>query len=211
MPETSTLSLFVVAAALLVVVPGPNTLYIITRSAHQGLAAGALSCLGVMVGTLFHTAAAALGISALLLSSTTAFNLVKYAGAAYLVYLGIRTLRRGDDPGEARGAMADKGAGGTFFQGMLVNVLNPKTTLFIAAFLPQFVDAARGSVPGQILFFGMVLILIGAVSDLTYAFFAAKLGSRLRGDFRFPLQPYLAGCIYLGLGAAAALTGLRKP
>ena len=203
MPETSTLSLFVVAAALLVVVPGPNTLYIITRSAHQGLAAGALSCLGVMFGTLFHTAAAALGISALLLSSTTAFNLVKYAGAAYLVYLGIRTLRRGDDPGEARGSMAEKGAGGTFFQGMLVNVLNPKTTLFIAAFLPQFVDAGRGSVPGQ--------ILIGAVSDLTYAFFAAKLGSRLRGDFRFPLQPYLAGCIYLGLGAAAALTGLRKP
>lgn len=211
MPEISTLGLFVVAAALLVVVPGPNTLYIITRSAHQGLGAGALSCLGVMVGTLFHTAAAALGISALLLSSAAAFHLVKYAGAAYLVYLGIRTLRRRHEPGEGRGAMTDKGAAETFFQGVLVNVLNPKTTLFIAAFLPQFVDAGRGSVPGQILFFGMVLILIGAVSDLTYAFFAAKLGSRLRGDFRFPLQPYLAGCIYLGLGAAAALTGMRKP
>ena len=210
MPETATLSLFVVAAALLVVVPGPNTLYIITRSAHQGLAAGALSCLGVMVGTLVHTAAAALGISALLLSSTAAFHLVKYAGAAYLVYLGIRTLRRRDESAEGRGAMADKGVAGTLFQGMLVNVLNPKTTLFIAAFLPQFVDAGRGSVSGQILFLEMVLILVGAVSDLTYAFFAAKLGSRLRGDFRFPLQPYLAGFVYLGLGAASALTGMRK-
>jgi len=92
MPDWSTISLFVAAAFILVIMPGPNTLYIMTRSVQQGLAAGIVSCLGVLVGTLVHVTAAAIGISALLLSSALAFNTVKYAGAAYLVYLGIRTL-----------------------------------------------------------------------------------------------------------------------
>lgn len=212
MPEWSMISLFVAAAFILVIMPGPNTLYIMTRSAQQGLAAGIVSCLGVLVGTLVHVTAAAIGISALLLSSALAFNTVKYAGAAYLVYLGIKTLLAQEKVSAATEPAPEKSLRTAFYQGITVNVLNPKTALFITAFLPQFIDVERGSATAQIFSLGAVLVTIGALSDLTYALLAGKIGDWLRRNV-LPLrvQCYLAGGVYLGLGAATALSGaIRK-
>jgi len=211
MPPWSTISLFIVAASILVVIPGPNTFYIITRSLHQGLAAGVVSSLGILVGTVFHISAAAFGLSALLLSSALAFTLVKYAGAAYLVYLGLRTLLSKEKAATEMDSGPEKNLTGTFYQGVLVNVLNPKTALFFVAFLPQFLDVHGGSIAAQIFILGGILILLGISSDMTYALLAGKIGNRLRKSFRFArAQRYLAGMVYVGLGAATALTGMSK-
>ena len=211
MPEWSTISLFVVAASILVFMPGPNTLYIIARSLQQGLAAGIVSSLGVQVGTLLHVAAAAFGISTLLLSSALAFNVVKYAGAAYLIYLGIKTLLTREKVAEEGETVAKKSLSGTFYQGFVVNVLNPKTALFFTAFLPQFIDLQRGSVVAQVFFLGAILVVLGTLSDLIYALLAGSVGRWLRGNLRFlRAQRYFAGSVYIGLGAATALTGTNK-
>jgi threonine/homoserine/homoserine lactone efflux protein len=211
MPEWSTISLFVVAASILVFLPGPNTLYILTRSLQQGLSAGIASSLGIQIGTLVHASAAALGISALVLSSATAFNLVKYAGAAYLVYLGIRTLLTPEPPAAATAVTGAMGFRATFYQGVVVSVLNPKTALFFTAFLPQFIDVRRGSVVMQIFFFGAIIVVLGVINDLTYALLAGRVGKWLRGSPPFlRAQRYISGTVYIGLGAAAALTSASR-
>src|SRR5262245_18333610 len=139
MPDWSMLSLFITAALIVVFTPGPNTLYIITRSVHQGRIAGIVSSLGIQAGTLFHIAAAAFGVTALLLSSAMAFNIVKYMGAAYLIYLGIKTfLTR--EKAEATEKVEETRLSRAFIQGIFVHVLNPKSALFFFAFLPQFID-----------------------------------------------------------------------
>ena len=152
MPDWSTLTLFVTAALILVFIPGPNSLYIVARSIQQGRKAGIISSLGVQVGTLFHVAAAAFGLSALLLSSALAFNLVKYAGAAYLIYLGVKTLLTKENIETAQNEIPKASLSRVFSQGVIVNLLNPKAALFFFAFLPQFVDASRGRVATQIIF-----------------------------------------------------------
>ncbi|HEV2870745.1 MAG TPA: LysE family translocator, partial [Actinomycetota bacterium] len=171
MPETSPLALFAVAAVTLLVIPGPAVLYIVTRSVDQGRAAGLASVCGVHVGTLLHVAAAALGLSALLVSSATAYDTVRWLGAAYLVWLGVRRLlARDEDLPAAPGPDAHRlGLGRIFAQGVVVNVLNPKTALFFFAFLPQFVDTSRGSVPFQVVVFGVAFVLLGFLSDGAYA------------------------------------------
>jgi threonine/homoserine/homoserine lactone efflux protein len=210
MLDWSTLTLFVTAASILVFMPGPNTLYIIARSVSQGRTAGIVSSLGVQVGTLVHVAAAAVGISALLLSSSLAFNVVKYAGAAYLIYLGIKTLLTREKVAEAE-TTEEKSLSRTFYQGIWVNVLNPKTALFFTAFLPQFIDVERGSVATQILLLGLIMIALGTLSDMVYALSAGSLGNLLRGNLKFlRAQRYFAGSVYIGLGAATALTGSNK-
>lgn len=210
MPDWSTLILFATAVVLLVFTPGPNTLYIIARSIDQGRRAGIVSSLGVEVGTLVHVAAAALGISALLLSSATAFNIVKYTGAAYLIYLGIKTLLTREKAPEAE-AVEETNLRRTFSQAVFVNVLNPKTALFFFAFLPQFIDVERGAVATQILFFGLIVVVIGFMSGSFYSLLASTIGNLLRGNLKFlRAQRYFAGSVYLGLGAATALTGTSK-
>ncbi len=210
MPDWSRLYLFVAAAALLVLIPGPNTLYIIARSVQQGRLAGVVSSLGVQVGTLVHVAAAALGLSALLLSSALAFNTVKYLGAAYLLYLGFKTLltrEKVEEPGDSGGQTLI----GAFGQGVVVNVLNPKSALFFFAFLPQFVDPQRGSTAMQILLLGSIMIVLGAVSDSMYALLAGSVGNSMRQNLKFlRIQRYFAGTVYIALGAATALTGSNK-
>jgi threonine/homoserine/homoserine lactone efflux protein len=215
-PASSTIAVFALAAAVLVVIPGPNTIYIATRSIEQGVEAGIVSCLGVMAGSLVHVAAAATGVSALLLSSVTLFNVVRFAGAAYLVFLGVRAiLSRGPqaaDRAEAAREAARPAAGtwATFRQGFTVNLLNPKTALFVAAFLPQFVDPGLGPAALQTIVLGAVLVFVGAASDVTYAVLAGRLGGWLRGSRRYRrAQRYLAGSVYIGLGAAAALLGAK--
>jgi threonine/homoserine/homoserine lactone efflux protein len=209
MLDWSRLSLFVSVAAILVFMPGPNTLYIIARSIQQGRLAGFVSSLGVQVGTMVHIVGASLGLSALLVSSAVAFQVVKYAGAAYLIFLGIKTLLTKEkiEPANVRKALLSR----VFYQGIVVNLLNPKTALFFFAFLPQFIDVARGAVVLQIVVLGSILIFLGTLSDSIYALASGSIGNWLRGNLKFlRAQRYFAGSIYIGLGAATALSGEHR-
>ena len=212
MPEPSTLALFAVAAVTLLVIPGPAVLYIVTRSVDQGRAAGLASVCGVHVGTLVHVAAAALGLSALLVSSATAYDAVRWLGAVYLVWLGVRRLlARDDDLAAAGSGNRRTGLGRIFAQGVVVNVLNPKTALFFFAFLPQFVDPSRGSVPFQVVVFGVAFVVLGLLSDGAYAVLAATGAGWLRrrpGVAR--TSRLVSGGVLISLGVTTALAGSRS-
>ena len=213
MPDASTLALFAVAAVTLLVIPGPAVLYIVTRSVDQGRAAGLASVGGVHVGTLVHVAAAALGLSALLVSSATAYHAVRWLGAAYLVWLGIRRLLANDEDArpEADRRPRRLGLGRIFAQGVVVNVLNPKTALFFLAFLPQFVDVSRGSVPFQVAVFGVAFVLLGLVSDGAYALLASTGAGWLRRRPRVARTSRLvSGGVLISLGLTTALAGSRS-
>ncbi|MEU6739312.1 LysE family translocator [Streptosporangium sandarakinum] len=207
MPDLTTLALFVAATLALLLVPGPAVLYIVTRSVAQGRSAGMVSMLGVHLGSVVHVAAAALGVSALLAASATAFAVVRYLGAAYLVWLGVRKLmaRSGGLDAVAPPAASRSRL---FWEGFVVNVLNPKTAIFFLAFLPQFTDPARGAVAPQIMLLGVIWILLGVASDGAYALLASAMAGRLRGSARARRRLDTgSGVVYLGLGATAALTG----
>lgn len=214
MPEPATLLLFALAALALIAVPGPNLIYIAARSINDGRRAGVVSVLGVETGTLVHVAAAAAGLSALLASSAVAFAFVKYAGAAYLVYLGVRTLLAHDHGVEGAGEDSEPGGRSlahTYRQAVVVQLLNPKVALFFLALLPQFVDPGRGSAATQILVLGAVVAVLGTCISSLYALAAGAAGERLRSRAGFARkQRYVTGAVYLGLGAAAALTGSRR-
>jgi len=196
------LLLFLPAALVLVAIPGPNHLYITARSIGEGRRAGLASAFGVETGTLVHIAAAAAGLSALVAASATAFGVLRYAGAAYLVYLAYRTLRGGDD-GDGP-ALRPQPLRRVYLDGVLVNVLNPKVVLFFLAFLPQFVDRRAGAVPLQIALMGLMVVLFGLLSDIAYALAAGSIGTWLRARPAFRRrQRYATGLVYLGLGAAA--------
>jgi threonine/homoserine/homoserine lactone efflux protein len=210
MLDPSTLLVFIAAAAVLLITPGPAVMYIVTRSIDQGRLAGIVSVLGVAVGTLFHVVAAALGLSAILVSSALAFDIVKYLGAAYLVYLGMRRLLAKDDALHAV-AVEPQRLSRIFRQGVIVNVLNPKLALFFFAFLPQFVDPARGPVGGQMLILGLILVVMGLCSDSVYALLAGTAGRWLRHSGGFlRTQKYLTGSLYIGLGLVAAFSSHRS-
>jgi threonine/homoserine/homoserine lactone efflux protein len=203
--DTSSLEVFVAASLALLVVPGPAVLYIVGRSLNHGRRAGVLSVLGICTGTLCHVVAAALGLTAVLRASPIAFSAIRYAGAAYLVWLGLRALRSGEasigtDSGRRRDAPMQ-----IFRQGVLVNVLNPKTALFFLAFLPQFVDPARGAVGVQVLVLGGLFVALSLVSDGMYALLAGTFGQYLQGEPRFlRAQRYLTSGIFVALGLIAA-------
>jgi threonine/homoserine/homoserine lactone efflux protein len=207
MPDWSTLAVFLVASLVLLVTPGPAVLYIVARSIDQGRAAGLVSAMGVASGALFHIAAAALGVSALLMSSAVAFSVVKYLGASYLVYLGIRTLLERRQPTSLHAPEPQK-LSRIFSQGVVVNLLNPKTALFFFAFLPQFVDPTRWAIPLQILLLGMLFVMMGVCSDSLYALLAGTIGQWLKRSTRFLRgQRYFAGSVYIALGVTTALSG----
>jgi threonine/homoserine/homoserine lactone efflux protein len=209
-PDASTFGVFAVAALALIVVPGPSVLYVVTRGLEQGRTAGVVGALGNGLGAIAHVLAAALGLSALLVSSATAFTIVKYAGAAYLVLLGLRELcrRRPGDEGvvEVRPASLAR----VFWQGTLVSALNPKTALFFLAFLPQFTDPARGAIVGQIVALGLVFCAIAVISDSTWGLAAGTVGPRLRAGVRRGLQRWGSGTAFVALGVGAALTTARR-
>lgn len=209
-PDAGTLALFAGAAVALLVIPGPAVLYIVTQSIEHGRGAGLVSMLGVQVGGLVHVAAAALGLSALLVQSAVAFNVVKYAGAAYLIFLGLRKLllrERFETTGERPPRRLDR----LFAQGIVVNVLNPKTALFFFAFLPQFADVSRGSVGLQIAVLGVLFILIAVVSDGMYALAAGTASGWLRGNARFlRAERWISGTVLVGLGVTAALSAPQR-
>lgn len=198
--------LFLLAAFTLVAIPGPNHLYITTRSIGEGRRAGVVSVLGVETGTLVHIAAAAAGLSAVVAASATAFGLLRYAGAAYLAYLAYRTLRSRHDLGAMD--LRPQPLHRVYLDGVLVNVLNPKVVLFFLAFLPQFADQDAGAVPLQIAVMGLATALIGLFGDLGYALAGGSIGSWLRARPVFRRrQRYLMSLIYLGLGAVAVFAG----
>jgi threonine/homoserine/homoserine lactone efflux protein len=208
MPDATTFALFAAACLAFLAVPGPSVFYIVTRSLVQGRRAGVTSMLGVQAGGMVHVVAAAFGVSALIASSAAAFTVVKYAGAAYLVFLGVRKLLgRGSDEvdPEPRGQAS---TAHLFGHGVVVNVLNPKTALFFLAFLPQFVDPGAGPVAPQMLVLGTMLVCLGVLSDGTYALLAARAGDRLRSAVaaRRRLER-VSGGIFVGLGVVAALAG----
>jgi threonine/homoserine/homoserine lactone efflux protein len=208
-PSAATLVLFSATALALFVVPGPAVLYIVTRSIDQGRRAGFASVLGIHAGSLVHVAAAILGLSALLASSATAFDVVRYTGAAYLIWLGARRLRERSSP-VGDHASPPVPLKRVFAQGFVVNLFNPKTAIFFLAFLPQFVDADGGPVPLQLAIFGVLFVLLGLLSDGTYAMVASAVGARLARDRRFErAHRWGAGLVYLGLGVAAVFSGSR--
>lgn len=210
-PEPSTLALFTLAALALLLVPGPAVLYIVTRSMDQGRAAGLASVAGIATGTLVHVVAAAAGLSALLVSSAAAYNVVRWAGAAYLIVLGVRRLLTREAAGEVQPVRAWS-LRRTYGQGVIVNVLNPKTTLFVFALLPQFIDPDRGSVAVQALILGLTLVVLGMLSDGTYAMAASAVGDRLRRNARVRRALERAsGAVYIGLGALALLGSRPDP
>lgn len=210
MPDLGTLGVFAVAAVLFAVVPGPAVIYVVTRSIEQGRRAGVISALGIELGNLVHVFAATIGLSALLMSSATAFTIVRYLGAAYLVYLGVRKLlERGETGtvGSARTASMRR----LFRQGAMVATLNPKTALFFLAFLPQFVHPSHGSVALQIGSLGVLLVAITAVSDSVYAVLSGTAGTWLRNKTPFlRIGRLLSGGVYIGLGFTAAFSGSRS-
>jgi threonine/homoserine/homoserine lactone efflux protein len=203
MPDATTFAVFALACLAFLAIPGPSVFYIVTRSLVQGRRAGVTSMLGVQAGGLVHVVAAAFGVSALIASSAAAFTVVKYAGAAYLVFLGLRKLfgPRDEEPAIEQGPAS---AARLFGHGVVVNVLNPKTALFFLAFLPQFVDPSAGPVAPQMLVLGLMLVSLGVLSDGTYALLAARVGSHLRARRRLER---ISGGIFVGLGVVAALAG----
>ena len=209
MPDATTFALFAAACVAFLVIPGPSVFYIVTRSLVQGRRAGLTSMLGVQAGGLVHVVAAAFGVSALIASSAAAFTVVKYAGAVYLVFLGVRKLlaRDGDDDELEELPRGPTSGRNLFTHGVIVNVLNPKTALFFLAFLPQFVDAGSPVAP-QMLVLGVMLVCIGALSDGTYALLAAGAGNRLRSATAVRRRlDRLSGGVFVGLGVFAALAG----
>jgi threonine/homoserine/homoserine lactone efflux protein len=210
MIEPSRLFLFLGAALALLLMPGPAVLYITARSASQGRAAGLVSVLGIETANFLQALAAAMGLSAILLSSALAFDVVKYLGAAYLIYLGVRKLLVRDD-GNKDDAVKEESPSRIYWQGFMVNILNPKTALFFFAFLPQFVDPNRGNVTGQTMMLGSIFVGMALITDSMYALAASSLASRLKGNENFQNGGrYFAGLVYIGLGITTALTGSRK-
>ena len=210
MPELNHLLLFAVASAVLLITPGPAVLYIIARSVDQGRLAGLVSVCAIETGNFVHVVAATLGLSALLLSSALAFSIVKYLGAAYLIYLGLRKLFT-DEAVEPGAAGRSQSLRQIYSQGVVVAVLNPKTALFFVAFLPQFVDPSRGAITVQIFVLGCLFVMLAVLSDGMYALLAGSVGQWFKG-IRRPWRAgrFVVGSLYIGLGLTAAFSDARR-
>jgi threonine/homoserine/homoserine lactone efflux protein len=210
MIELSKLYFFMGAALALLLIPGPAVLYITARSASQGRMAGLVSVLAIETANFVQAAAAALGLSAILLSSALAFDIVKYLGAAYLVYLGLRKLFSKGKETENE-TVKPESLSRIYWQGFAVNILNPKTAFFFLAFLPQFVNPERGNVTAQTLLLGVLFVGLAIITDSMYALLASSLAGRLKGSKNFQKgQRYFSGLVYIGLGITTALTGSKK-
>ena len=196
LPGWSDLLLFITAALILLFIPGPAVLYIVARSVEQGRRAGLASASGIATGTLAHVLAATLGLSALLLSSAIAYSVVKYAGAVYLLYLGIKKFRERPAVRDEVKQVPALPLRRIYAQGILVQVLNPKTAIFFFAFLPQFVNPARGHVSLQFFVLGMIFILLGLSSDSVWALTAGSAAGWLRQNQAFIRnERYISGTL----------------
>ncbi len=207
LPSLPLLLLFLAATVVLAVTPGPGVVYIVTRTLTQGRASGLASVAGVALGNFGNATAASVGLAALLATSATAFEWVRYAGAAYLGYLGVQALR--SQPAASPGATAAASTWQVLGQGFLVALLNPKTALFFAAFLPQFMQPTTAPVL-QALVLGAIFVAVAAASDCGYVLLASVLAPALRASQRSAgLGRYVAATVYIALGIYAALSGAR--
>jgi threonine/homoserine/homoserine lactone efflux protein len=210
-PRAVNLELFISAALVLLLVPGPAVFYIFARSVERGRLAGFVSILGIHTATLVHVAAAALGLSAVLASSALAFSAIKYAGAAYLIWLGLKKIFGSVEASAVNVTVQGSGHWRLFRDGFFVNLLNPKTALFFLAFLPQFVEVDRGHVAIQIAFLGLLFTFLGITTDGCYAFAAGTVGNRLkRSPAYLEVERYVSGVLFIGLGLTAAFAGNQK-
>ncbi len=209
MPDANTVLVVALASLVLVVIPGPAVIYILTRSVSQGRTAGLVSAVGVNLGSAIHVVAAVAGLSLLLASSAYAYAIVKWLGVAYLAWIGVRTLLA-DDKEFSTPQIASQSRRRIFTQGVLVNVLNPKVAIFFLAFLPQFVDQSSANPALQTLVLGMTLVVIGLISDSVYALVGGGLGDLFRrkpGAAR--VTRITAGVTYLSLAGIAAISANR--
>jgi threonine/homoserine/homoserine lactone efflux protein len=207
MPDTSTLVTFSVAALALFIIPGPAVLYIITRSLAGGRKAGLVSVAGIHAGSLVHIGAAVAGLSALLAASAIAFGTVRWAGAMFLIYLGLRTFLNRSDGSEEPVAMGPAPLRAVFRQGFVVNALNPKTAIFFLAFVPQFIDSSRNTT-SQILILSTLFVVLGVISDGLYATVFGSVGQRLtRANWWRIGRWAVPATMYVGLGVFAGFAG----
>jgi threonine/homoserine/homoserine lactone efflux protein len=199
----STLLTYISAAFILAIVPGPGMLYVLTRSLHGGRREGVQSSIGTALGGSFHVLAAAFGLSAILAASAVAFTIVKYAGAAYLIYLGVRMLL---EKHEITLEPSPRSTGNPFIQGIITETLNPKTALFFLSFIPQFVDPLLGNVTLQFILLGSISVFLNTSADLIVTFFAGPLGERLRSSAHWQRRQRVAtGSVMIGLGVYVAV------
>ena len=203
MPDLVTVAAFTSTTLLLLLIPGPTVLFVVSRTVQLGLRPGLVGALGVECGSLLHAGAATVGLSALVARSDTTFTLVKYAGVAYLVCLGWRQLRSNDHGAEKSSARSSTSAGASFIQGLVVEVLNPKTALFFLAFLPQFVDPLAGRVTLQIGILGGLFVALALAVDASFAVLASGIGRHLTGSMRARRVDQASGLILFGLAAVA--------
>ncbi len=206
MPDPGTLILFAAAALVILVIPGPAVLYVVSQSVEHGRRAGLLSVVGLHCGTLVHVFAAAVGLSALLVSSATAFDVVRLVGAAYLIVIGLRALlARGVEQIEAP-APREMEPGRIIRRGVLVEVTNPKTAIFFLAFLPQFVRPGHGPVALQMVVFGLTFLALGTITDGGWAIASGSAANWVRARPSIGrAQRTVTGCIFIGLGVATAI------
>ena len=210
MPSLSTYAVFIATALALLAIPGPAVLYVVSRSVDQGRSAGLVSVLGITTGTLVHITAAAVGLASLILASKAAFDAVRYVGAAYLIFLGIRRLLSSAAEESLDGPEPDS-LRRIYVQGVIVNLLNPKTIVFIFAFIPQFVDVSQPHVGRQIFVLGLTFATLGLMTDSLYALAAGTVADRLRGSRRMAkFERWFGGSILVGLGVAAALVAPHR-
>lgn len=206
MPTLATILVFFLAALILCIVPGPDMLYIIARSTGQGRSAGVASALGIALVGVLQTTAVACGLASIFLLVPTAYTIIKYVGAAYLVYLGVRAILSREAIGpEPKDTATSRRK--VFLQGTLTTLLNPKVAIFYVVFLPQFVSQARGSVTLQLIVLGLLFNLTGLAVDTTVALLSGLLGAWLkrRASVR-KLLGWLTGCIFIGLGVRLAVS-----
>lgn len=210
MLQMHSFELFFVAALVLAITPGPGIFYVLTRTLAGGRRHGILSAGGTLLGGMFHVFAAALGVSAILAASALAFAVVKYAGAAYLVYLGVRMIRSRDLSLNLAQASLLKPSG-TFRQGIATEVLNPKTALFFLSFIPQFIHPERGHVFAQFVTLGVISVALNTSADVAVAFLAGALGGKLKRSTRLiRRQRVVSGLAMIGLGVYVAAAGDAK-
>lgn len=205
MPDIGSIITFGVASVALLLIPGPAVIYILNRSVSDGREVGLAAVAGLELGNMVHVVAASAGLSAVLATSATAFNTVKWLGAGYLVFVGVRTLLM--HPAAMSGDSTSVTLKRSFTQGVVVNTLNPKVALFFVSYLPQFIDADKGAAWSQALVLGTVFVLIGCCTDGMYALTASALRNKLLTGRTLPIvQRYVAGTVFVALGVMAATT-----
>jgi threonine/homoserine/homoserine lactone efflux protein len=202
-PNLSDIIAFAIASIALLVIPGPAVIYVLNRSVADGRNTALAGVAGLEIGNFMHVIAATLGLSAIIAASATAFSTVKWAGALYLVFIGIRTLITRPSPPDSRSTSATNRK--AFTQGIVVNTLNPKVALFFLSYLPQFIDPDRGSPALQSFVLGSIFVVLGCCSDATYALTASALRDRLLTGRTLPfVQRYVAGSVFVALGVVAS-------